>query len=131
MEKLYVDDEKPTEEELQEFTHMVTTWVDLDKNVKLLSIAIRERRKAQSVLSPKIQEFMIKYKYDNLNTQQGVIHSSVRKIKPPLKIADVKNKVTQECGEDVAQRIFAVAGDPKEKRTLVRKVQKVSMDLNV
>ena len=98
MEKLYVDDEKPTEEELQEFTHMVTTWVDLDKNVKLLSIAIRERRKAQSVLSPKIQEFMIKYKYDNLNTQQGVIHSSVRKIKPPLKIADVKNKVTQECG---------------------------------
>lgn len=131
-ESLYVKELAPCEEELTEFKNRVKIWTDLDKNIKLLSIAIRERRKAQSVLTPKIQDFMIKYKYDHLNTtNDGTIRSSVRMIKQSPKIAEVKKKIADELGEETVKKIFVAEPTIIEKRRLVRTTPKVSMDLNI
>ena len=83
----------PDADELAEFRSQVSEWVKLDEQVKKLRIAVRERIVHQKALSGKIQEFMKRYKYDDLNTQNGRIKHNVREVKAPLKLSDVKTKL--------------------------------------
>lgn len=130
--------EPPTEAEMAEFKAKVNEWMKLDDQIRKLNVAARERRTHQKAMSSGIQEFMIKHGYDKLSTQHGNIVSSVRVVKGPVKIADVRAKFLE-----LAQRV--PDGDPDvlvretfedkrremEKRSLRRVIPKVSMHLDI
>ena len=123
---------EPTPEEFEDFKHQVDSWLNLDKNIKLLSIAIRERRRAQAALAPKIQEFMAKYRYTDLNTSGGIIRDQVRNVKQPLRIKDVKKKIEETHGDAAVEQIFFATERPvMVKHTLKRIEPKVSMRLDI
>lgn len=124
----------PTEEELEMFRQQVSEWSKLDDQVKKLCIAIRERRIHQRALTTKIQEFMFKHGYDNLNTQAGRIKASVRQVKAPLKLADIREKILAMhnlSGEELVAFIFESERPTVEKRSLRRIMPKVSLSLDV
>jgi hypothetical protein len=132
------DVEPPTDAELADFKAQVNEWMKLGDQIRKLNVAARERRTQQKALGSHIQDFMIKHKYDNLSTPRGSIVSSVRKVKAPIKLADVRAKFAE-----LAQRV--PDGDPdvliretfEDPRTEVEKmslrfvVPKVSMHLDI
>ena len=126
----------PTPEELEIFKQQVAEWMKLDDSIRKLSVAIRERRVHQKALSTKVQEFMIKHGYDNLNTQQGRIRSNVRNVKQPLKLTDIRAKLLELgdqklTGEEIIQRILDAERPTVEKQSLRRVVPKVSLSLDI
>jgi len=124
----------PTDEELELFKQQVSEWMKLDDQVRKLSIAIRERRTHQRALASKIQDFMIKYNYDNLSTQTGRIKSQVRVVKQPLRIQEIRDKILSLqglSGEDLVSKIFDEERPSVEKRSLRRVIPKVSLRLDI
>lgn len=124
----------PTEEELEHFRAQVSEWMKLDDAIRKLSVAVRERKIHQQALATKIQEFMINFKYDNLNTQMGKIRASVRKVKQPLKMTDIREKILALqglTGEELVAKIFDEERPVTEKRSLRRVMPKVSMSLDI
>lgn len=125
----------PTEEELTTFRQQVSEWTKLDDQVKKLGIAIRERRIHQRALSNKIQEFMFKHGYDNLNMQTGRIKASISHVKQPLKLNDIRAKILELrdlSGEELVAKIFDDENRPTcEKRSLRRIMPKVSLSLDI
>lgn len=131
---------QPSEEETELFKQQVGEWLKLDDQTRKLACAIRERRVHQKALSQKIQGFMIKFGYDNLNTTQGTIKSSVRTVKQPLKVVDVRLKL-----EDLMQAppqnpldykkaletIFDAERPSIVKQSLHRRIPKVSLSLDL
>lgn len=136
---LYEDEDNsnmpmPTEEELTLFRQRVNEWTKLDDMIRKLSIAIRERKVHQKAVTQKIDEFMTKYGYDNLNTQQGRIQHKVRQVKQPLKMTDVRTMILENqsiSGEELVKKIFEAERPVEQKKTLRRIVPKVSMSLDV
>jgi predicted nucleic acid-binding Zn-ribbon protein len=145
---------KPSAEETDLFKQQVAEWLKLDDQVRKLNIAIRERRTHQRALSTKVQEFMIKYKYDNLNTTQGVIKSNVRTVRQPLKLGDVRTKLDEMFNEvviestsgentlqdhsevytklkEMIEKIFDGERPTVVKQSLNRRIPKVSMSLEL
>ena len=132
---------KPTEEETIMFKQQVAEWLKLDDQVRKLNIAVKERRTHQRALTTKVQEFMIKYGYDNLNTNQGVIKSNVRNVKQPLKIVDVRSKLDelfatvdeslQEPLRKIVEDIFEAERPTVMKQSLQRRIPKISMSLEL
>jgi hypothetical protein len=124
---------EPTPEELEEFKARVAEWTKLDDQVRKLIIAVKERRTHQKALSDGIQIFMSKYGYDNLNTNYGRIIHSVRKVKQPLKISEIKELITKEStlsGEELIKAIFETERPTHEKQVIRRVIPKVSMSLD-
>lgn len=124
---------EPTPEELEEFKARVAEWTKLDDQVRKLIIAVKERRTHQKALSDGIQVFMSKYGYDNLNTNYGRIIHSVRKVKQPLKISEIKELITKEntlSGEELIKAIFETERPTHEKQVIRRVIPKVSMSLD-
>ena len=126
----------PTAEELDTFKQQVSEWVKLDEQVQKLNIAIRERRTHQRALSNKIQEFMIKFGYNNLNTAQGIIKSNVRNVKIPLKLTDIRSEL-EKLGDqvlsaaEIIKRLFDVERPIVVRQSLNRRKPKVSMNLEI
>lgn len=125
----------PTEEELTTFRQQVSEWTKLDDQVKKLGIAIRERRIHQRALSGKIQEFMFKHGYDNLNTQCGKIKASIRQVKQPLKLSDIRAQILELSnlsGPELVAKIFDDSNRATvEKKSLRRIMPKVSLSLDI
>lgn len=124
----------PTEDDLETFRQQVSEWSKLDDQVKKLGIAIRERRIHQRALTAKIQEFMFKHGYDNLNTQAGRIKASVRQVKQPLKLNEIREKILalrNLSGEELVAHIFDAERPTTEKKSLRRIMPKVSLSLDV
>lgn len=144
---------KPSQAETDDFKQQVSEWLKLDDQVRKLNIAIRERRTHQRALSAKVQDFMIKYRYDNLNTTQGVIKSNVRNVKQPLKMTEVRCKLDEifnsvvngsvsdtDSDESVVEyskfkklieEIFETERPTVLKQSLKRTIPKVSMRLEL
>lgn len=125
----------PTDEELAEFRQQVGEWIKIDEQVKKLSIAMRERRIHQKALGARIQEFMMRYKYDHLNHNSGCrIRSNVRQVKQPIKLTEIREKILEFqglSGEDLIKSIFDADRPLVERRSLRRIVPKVSMSLDI
>lgn len=139
-ELLYEEDEEddntpvPSDEELQLFRQRVSEWTKLDDIIRKLTTAIRERKVHQKAITQKIEEFMTKFGYDNLNTQQGRIQHKVRQVKAPIKMVDVKAKILEYqgmSGEELLKKIFESERPVEEKKSLRRIVPKVSMSLDI
>lgn len=124
----------PTEEELEMFRQQVSEWSKIDDQVRKLVIAIRERRIHQRVLTSKIQDFMFKHGYDNLNTNAGRIKATVRQVRQPLKLNEIREKIlslSNLSGEELVAQIFEAERPTTEKRALRRIMPKVSLSLDV
>ena len=133
---------KPTAEETTDFKQKVAEWVKLDDQVRKLNIAIRERRTHQKALSSGVQEFLIKFGYDNINSAQGTIKSSVRNVKQPLKLGDVRSKLDELFESDHTdleldqlkekiRDIFEAERPTTVKQSLSRSIPKVSMSIEL
>ena len=126
----------PEEEDLETFKQQVSEWVKLDEQVQKLNIAIRERKIHQKELGLKIQEFMIKFGYTNLNTAQGVIKSNVRNVKVPLKLMSIKSELeklgdTLVPASQLVKTIFEAERPSVVKQSLNRRKPTVSMNLEI
>lgn len=121
-----------TDAEIEEFKHQVSEWMKLDEQISKLLIATRERRKHRNAIEVFIKEFMKKHKYDNLNTQHGLIKRTVRERPLPVKISEIKTQLFAPENEsltvrDLLPKIFGVEERPKVvKDTLKRVVTRMS-----
>jgi hypothetical protein len=126
------DRPEPTEEELESFKNLVNDWFKYDDQIRKLIIAIKERKSYQRVLNNKIQDFMFKFKYNDLNTQHGRIKTNVKEVKTPIKINDIKTKIIQYkdlSGEELLKRIFEDDRETVVKKNIRRIIPKVSLTL--
>ncbi len=124
---------EPTDEELDNFKNLVNDWFKYDDQIRKLIIAMKERKNYQRVLNTKIQDFMVKYNYNDLNTQHGCIKSNVKEVKAPIKITEIKDKILKYkelCGEDLLKQIFEEERPVLVKKALKRVIPKVSLSLN-
>lgn len=123
---------EPTEDELENFKNLVNDWFKYDDQIRKLNIAIKERKNYQRALNTKIQEFMFKYEYNDLNTQHGCIKAKVREVKVPIKINEIKDKILKHpeiSGEQLFKLIFEDERPTLLKKALTRVIQKVSLAL--
>jgi hypothetical protein len=123
---------EPSDEELENFKNLVNDWFKYDDQIRKLVIAIKERKNYQRVLNSKIQDFMFKYQYNDLNTQHGCIKSNVKEVKAPIKITEIKDKILKYkelCGEDLLKQIFEEERPILVKKALKRVIPKVSLTL--
>ena len=127
----------PNEDDINNFKQQVSEWIKLDEQTRKLAIAIRERKTHQRALGKKIQDFMVTHKYDNLNTQHGLIKSNVKDVSLPIKLTEIRNKIEELDEEEkltkaeIIQRFFEVERPTVKKQSLQRKVPKVSMHLDL
>ena len=132
---------KPSEEDTENFKQQVSEWIKLDDQTRKLVCAIKERRTHQRVLSKKIQEFMIKFGYDNLKTTQGIIKSNVRNVKQPITVNTIRSKLEEMLGDEekikggdyktLVTSIFEAERPTVVKQSLTRRIPKVSMSLDI
>lgn len=127
--------EEPTEEELETFKIWVQDWFKYDDAIRKLKIAIRERKVLQQVLNSKIENFMFKYNYNDLNTQNGRLKTNVRSVYKPINIKEIKDIINSNknlTGEELLSKIFNKENRPViEKKTIKRIIPKVSMNINI
>jgi len=133
--------EKPSDEDTELFKAQVSEWIKLDDQTRKLVSAIKERRTHQRVLAKKIQEFMIKYGYDNLKTTQGIIKSNVRTVKQPITVNTIRSKLEEllSGGENIqtsdykslVTSIFDAERPTVVKQSLTRRVPRISMSLDI
>ena len=124
----------PTEDELKDFRSLVNEWIKMDEQIHKLSIALRERKVHLKALSENMQKFMSRFGYDNLNTNQGRIVNSVRKIKEPIKMLEIKEFLLEKkhlTGEQLFKEIFEKERPVKQSSSIRRVVPKVSMHLDI
>ena len=132
---------KPTDEETEGFKQQVSEWIKLDDQTRKLVCAIKERRTHQRALAKKIQEFMIKFGYDNLKTTQGVIKSNVRNVKQPITVNSIRTKLEEVLNDaeklkdgdykTLVSSIFEAERPTVVKQSLTRRIPKVSMSLDI
>jgi hypothetical protein len=126
------DKPEPNEEELESFKNFVKDWFKYDDQIRKLSIAIKERRSYQKALNGKIQDFMFKFGYNDLNTQHGRLKANVKEVKMPIKLNDVKDKILKNpelTGEELYNMIFNQERETIVKKHIKRIIPKVSLTL--
>lgn len=132
---------KPSDEDTESFKQQVSEWIKLDDQTRKLVCAIKERRTHQRALSKKIQEFMIKFGYDNLKTTQGIIKSNVRNVKQPITVNTIRSKLEEILNDEqkikegdyktLVSSIFEAERPTVVKQSLTRRIPKVSMSLDI
>jgi len=123
---------EPNSEEIEEFKNLVNDWFKYDDQIRKLIVAIKERKNYQKALNNQIQDFMIKYDYNDLNTQHGRLKSHVREVKIPIKMTDVKDKILEYSdlsGEELFNKIFSGERETTVKKGIRRIIPKVSLVL--
>ena len=90
IEDIIMNKNEPTAEEIETFKVLVSDWFKYDDAIRKLKIAIRERKTLQQVLNNKIEEFMFKYNYNDLNTQNGRLKTNIRSVHKPVNIKDIR-----------------------------------------
>ena len=123
---------EPTAEELNDFKNFVNDWFKYDDQIRKLVIAIKERKNYQRVLNTKIQDFMTKFNYNDLNTQYGRIKTNTKEVKVPIKITDIRERILKYkelSGEDLLKQIFEEDRQIVTKKNIKRIIPKVSLTL--
>jgi len=127
--------DEPTKEELDTFKNLVNEWFKLDDMIRKLFVALKERKNHQRALNNKIEEFMFKYKYNDLNTQNGRIKASVKTSHKPVNIKEVKEiieKYKDLKGDELLEKIFNKDDRPvTTKKVIKRIIPKVSLSLDI
>lgn len=132
IESVTTKKQEPNSEEIDEFKNLVNDWFKYDDQIRKLIVAIKERKNYQKALNSQIQDFMIKYDYNDLNTQHGRLKSHVREVKMPIKMTDVKDKILEYkdlSGEELLNKIFLGERETTVKKGIRRIIPKVSLTL--
>lgn len=126
---------EPTEDELDNFKNLVNDWFKYDDTIRKLQIAIKERKSYQRVLNNKIQDFMFRYKYNDLNTQNGRIKANIKTVPKPINIKDIKSRIIEFkelSGSELLEKIFNIDDRPViERKSIRRIIPKVSLSLDI
>lgn len=123
---------EPTEDELDGFKNLVNDWFKYDDQIRRLDIAIKERKNYQKALNSKIQDFMIKYQYNDLNTQHGRIKSNVKEVKVPIKVTEIREKIMKYpdlSGNELIEKLFNDERPVVVKKNIRRIIPRVSLTL--
>lgn len=124
--------QEPTQDELDSFKNLVTDWFKFDDQIRKLEVALKERKNYQRALNNKIQDFMIKYEYSDLNTQHGRIKSNIREVKQPITIKNIKEQIMNNkdiSGDKLIDIIFNGERETVVKKNIKRFIPKVSLNL--
>lgn len=128
-------DIEPTKEELDTFKNLVTEWFKYDDMIRKLVIALKERKTFQRALNNKIEEFMFKYKYNDLNTQNGRLKASVKTTHKPINIKEIRSIIESNkdlSGEELLNKIFNKEDRPTMTKKVIKRIQpKVSLSLEI
>lgn len=120
---------EPSSDELDTLKTLVSEWFKYDDQIRKLQIAIKERKVHQKALNNKIEKFMFDYKYKDLNTQHGRIKANERKVKVPVKMSEIKQKILEFkdlSGEDLLNEIFS------DRPTVIKKnIRRVIPQVNL
>ena len=123
---------EPTDEELESFKNLVNDWFKYDDQIRKLDIAIKERNNYQKALNNKIQDFMVSYQYNDLNTQHGRIKSNVKEVKVPIKLNEIKEKIMkfpELSGPELIEKLFNYERQTVVKKNIRRIIPRVSLTL--
>jgi hypothetical protein len=123
---------EPTEEELETLKSMVNDWFKYDDQIRKLQVAIKERKTHQKALNSKIEKFMFDYKYKDLNTQHGRIKANERKVKIPVKMSEIKEKILELkhlSGEELLNSIFKEDRPTMIKKNIRRVIPTVNLQI--
>ena len=120
---------EPSSDELDTLKTLVSEWFKYDDQIRKLQIAIKERKVHQKALNNKIEKFMFDYKYKDLNTQHGRIKANERKVKVPVKMSEIKQKILEFkdlSGEELLNEIFS------DRPTVIKKnIRRVIPQVNL
>lgn len=89
----------PSNQDLEDFKNKVRIWLDYDSTVSKLKTALRERKKAQQVLTEQIGAFMSKYNIEDLNTKHGKLRCKILEVKAPLTQKVIKERLVENLSE--------------------------------
>lgn len=130
-----INKNEPTREELDTFKNLVNEWFKLDDMIRKLTVALKERKNHQRALNNKIEEFMFKYKYNDLNTQNGRLKATVKTQHKPVNIKEIKSILENNKdlkGEELLEKIFNKEDRPiTTKKVIKRVIPKVSLSLDI
>jgi hypothetical protein len=85
---------------LEEFKNQVKAWCEIDTSIKRLQIAVRERKRAQEVLTNTILQFMQDNNIEDLNTKEGILRCKASYVKAPLSQKTIKTRLIEQLGSD-------------------------------
>jgi len=130
-----ISNNEPSKDELDTFKNLVSEWFKYDDVIRKLEVALRERKTIQRALNTKIEEFMFKYNYNDLNTQNGRIKASVRTVHKPINLKEIKTIIESNKdlkGEELLSLIFNKEERPTTtKKVIKRIIPKVSLSLDI
>ena len=110
IEEILNENPEPTKEELETFKNLVAEWFKYDDIIRKLNVALKERKTLQKALNNKIEEFMFKYKYNDLNTQNGRIKATVKETHKPINLKEIREILEQNKdlkGDELLEKIFS------------------------
>lgn len=130
-----INNNEPSKEELDTFKNLVNEWFKYDDIIKKLEVALKERKTLQRALNNKIEDFMFKYKYNDLNTQNGRLRATIKTTHKPINIKEIKNIIENHKdlkGEELLSIIFNKEERPlTTKKVIKRIIPKVSLSLDI
>lgn len=125
-----LEDKAPTKEELDDFKNKMSEFIKLDDQIKKLMIAVRERRRAQTVLNSYIKEFMFKFNYHDVDIDNNKVKARKKEVLAPIRVSDIKTKLIEYKdmrGEELVNVIFDNSNRQKKtKETLQRVIPRIS-----
>jgi hypothetical protein len=130
-----INNNEPTKEELDTFKNLVGEWFKYDDIIRKLEVALKERKTLQRALNNKIEDFMFKYKYNDLNTQNGRIRATIKTVHKPINIKEIKTIMENHkdlTGDELFSLIFNKTDRPTTTKKIIKRViPKVSLSLDI
>ena len=135
IEEILNENPEPSKEELETFKHLVAEWFKYDDVIRKLVVALKERKTLQKALNSKIEDFMFRYKYQDLNTQNGRIKATLKETHKPINLKEIREILEQNKelkGTELLEKIFNKEDRPLiTKKSIKRIIPKVSLSLDI
>ena len=135
IEEILNENPEPSKEELETFKNLVAEWFKYDDVIRKLVVALKERKTLQKALNSKIEDFMFRYKYQDLNTQNGRIKATMRETPKPINLKEIREILEQNKelkGTELLEKIFNKEDRPLiTKKSIKRVIPKVSLSLDI
>ena len=131
IEEILNENPEPSKEELETFKNLVAEWFKYDDVIRKLVVALKERKTLQKALNSKIEDFMFRYKYQDLNTQNGRIKATLKETPKPINLKEIREILEQNKelkGTELLEKIFNKEDRPLiTKKSIKRIIPKVSL----
>ena len=135
IEDILNENPEPSKEELETFKNLVAEWFKYDDVIRKLVVALKERKTLQKALNSKIKDFMFRYKYQDLNTQNGRIKATLKESPKPINLKEIREILEQNKdlkGNELLEKIFNKGDRPLiTKKSIKRIIPKVSLSLDI